>query len=68
MSKVRISSKYQIVIPKNIRESANLKAGSILEVLTYGNRIELIPVDSVKKLRGFLKGTDTSILREEDRI
>jgi len=68
MSKVRISSKYQIVIPKNIRESANLKAGSMLELITYGNRIELIPVDSVKKLRGFLKGMDTTILREDDRL
>jgi len=68
MSRVRISSKYQIVIPKNIRESANLKAGSMLELLTYGTRIELIPVDSIKKLKGVLKGMDTTILREDDRL
>jgi AbrB family looped-hinge helix DNA binding protein len=68
MSKVRISSKYQLVIPKNIRESANLMAGSMFELLTYGNHIELIPVDSIKKLKSFLKGMDTTILREDDRL
>jgi len=42
MSKAVVSSKYQIVIPKNIREDIGLKIGTTLEIITYGNRIELI--------------------------
>ena len=68
MNKVIISPKFQVVIPKEIREKAGLKPGSTLEVIHYNNRIELIPVDSVKKLNGFLKGIDTNIDREGDRI
>lgn len=68
MNKVTISPKFQVVIPKEIREKAGLKPGTTLEVIHYNNRIELIPVDSVKKIKGFLKGIDTDIDREGDRV
>ena len=68
MNRVTLSSKFQVVIPKEIREKAGLKAGTSFEIIQYGNRIELIPVDSIKKLNGFLKGIDTSVEREDDRI
>jgi AbrB family looped-hinge helix DNA binding protein len=68
MNRVKLSSKFQVVIPKDIREKAGLKAGTSFEIIQYGDRIELIPVDSIKKLNGFLKGIDTSIERDTDRI
>ena len=64
---VTISSKYQIVIPKDIREKLQLTPGQKVEAVAYEGRIELIPVRPVKKMRGFLKGIDTRIEREADR-
>ena len=67
MHTVTLSSKFQIVIPKEIREFAGLKAGTKLEVISLGNRIELVPIVPMAKLKGILKGMDTSISREDDR-
>lgn len=68
MSAVTISPKFQIVIPKEIRQNLKLKAGQRVEMLPYDNRIELIPVHPLKRLRGFLKGLDTSVPRDRDRV
>ncbi|ULH29256.1 AbrB/MazE/SpoVT family DNA-binding domain-containing protein (plasmid) [Leptospira weilii] len=68
MNRVVISPKYQIVIPKEIREKTGLQVGGHLEVVHYGNRIELIPIEPIKKLKGFLKGMNTKIDREDDRL
>ena len=68
MEAVKISSKYQIVIPKSIRESLQLRVGETLQVVPYGNRIELVPIQPIKKLKGFLKGMNPSFNREDDRI
>jgi AbrB family looped-hinge helix DNA binding protein len=68
MNTVTLSSKYQVVIPKAIRETAGLKAGVSFEVLSYANRIELVPLRPIKELKGILKGIDTSIARDDDRI
>ena len=68
MQAVKISPKFQVVIPKQIRESLNLQAGQTLQVIEYGNRIELIPVRDIAEMRGFLKGMSTDIEREEDRL
>ena len=67
MNLVKISSKYQIVIPKKIRRSLNLEPGRKIQVIPYGSRIELIPERKVSELRGFLKGINTKFEREEDR-
>ena len=68
MATVTISPKYQIVIPKDIREKLHLSPGQKVEAVAYEGRIELIPVMPVRKMRGFLKGLDTRIEREADRI
>jgi AbrB family looped-hinge helix DNA binding protein len=65
---VTVSSKYQIVIPHKIRKGLNIQPGEKLEVIQYGDRLEFIPVRSIKNMRGFLKGMDTNIEREDDRI
>ena len=68
MQVVTVSSKYQVVIPKEIRKQIDLKVGTSLEVISYGSRIELIPIQPIRKLKGSLKGLNTSISRDDDRI
>lgn len=68
MQSVTVSPKYQVVIPRHLREAMDLKPGTRIQILQYENRIELIPVRETKSLRGFLKGIDTSIEREPDRM
>ena len=67
MKTVIISSKYQVVIPRDIRNSLNLRPGQRIHVISYGNRIELIPERSISEMRGFLKGINTSLERAVDR-
>ena len=68
MQSVTVSPKYQVVIPKTVRESLNLRPGQKMQVLEYAGRIELIPERDIKELRGFLKGINTEFKREKDRI
>jgi len=67
MKSVTVSSKFQIVIPRDIREAMGIKPGVRVQVLQYENRIELIPLRDPKSLRGFLKGIKTDVPREDDR-
>jgi AbrB family looped-hinge helix DNA binding protein len=64
---VTISPKFQVVIPKAIRERLGLSPGQKVQAIVYGDRIELIPVQPAKRLRGFLRGIDTTVPREPDR-
>ncbi len=68
MTAVTVSPKYQIVIPKEVRESMGIFTGQKIQVLTYQNRIELIPIKPMKMMKGFLKGIDTEVRRDKDRI
>jgi AbrB family looped-hinge helix DNA binding protein len=68
MQTVTVSPKFQVVIPKEMRESLKLAPGQKVQALLYENRIELIPVRPIKKMGGFLKGIDTTIDRETDRL
>ena len=68
MKTVTVSPKYQVVIPRELRDSLHIKPGEKIQMLQYGNRLELIPVRSIKKMRGFLKGIDTTVKREKDRV
>jgi AbrB family looped-hinge helix DNA binding protein len=68
MSSLTISPKFQVVIPKKIREKLGLTPGQKLEAILYNERIELIPVRPIKQMRGFLKGINTQVEREADRI
>lgn len=67
METVTLSPKFQVVIPKEIRERLSLAPGQKIQVIAYGDRIELIPVRPIKEMRGFLKGLDTRVDRESDR-
>jgi AbrB family looped-hinge helix DNA binding protein len=68
MQTVTVSPKFQVVIPKEMRESLKLAPGQKVQALLYENRIELIPLRPIKKMRGFLKGIDTTLDREADRL
>ncbi len=67
METVTVSPKFQVVIPKVIRQKLGLSPGQKVQAIIYGDRIELIPVRSIKELRGFLKGIATTVEREADR-
>ncbi len=68
METVTISPKFQVVIPKAIRERLRLKPGQKVQAILYEGRIELIPLRPLEQMRGFLAGIDTDIEREEDRM
>lgn len=68
MQTVTVSPKYQVVIPKAVRQALHIRPGQKMQVIEYNGRIELIPEKDIKELRGFLKGINTEFEREEDRV
>ncbi len=68
METVKVSPKFQIVIPRAVRKSIDLHPGEKVQVIPYENRIELIPIKPIRESRGFLKVIDTTIEREPDRV
>ena len=68
MTEVTLSPKYQVVIPLEIRTALALKPGQKIQAIRLGERIELIPVKPMLEYRGFLKGIDTRVDREPDRL
>ncbi|MCP4267263.1 MAG: AbrB/MazE/SpoVT family DNA-binding domain-containing protein [Candidatus Brocadiaceae bacterium] len=67
MEAVKISPKYQVVIPKKLRETLKLIPGQQVQMIAFEDRIEMIPVRQISEMKGFLKGIDTTIERETDR-
>jgi AbrB family looped-hinge helix DNA binding protein len=65
---VKVSPKFQVVIPKEIRESSGIKVGSKMDMFVYDGLIELVPIKSMKSLKGSLPGIDTNIQRDSDRV
>lgn len=68
MSQVTVSPDFQVVIPQEVREALALRPGEKLEVIRHENRIELIPIRPVREMRGFLRGMDTTLDRDQDRV
>lgn len=68
MDVVTISPKFQVVIPRAVRERLKLVPGQRVQALVYDGRVELIPLRPARELRGFLKGMDTSMERDADRV
>lgn len=67
MDTVTVSPKFQVVIPRRVRERLGIRPGQKVQVVLYEDRMEFIPLERMKKLRGFLAGLDTNIERDEDR-
>lgn len=68
MQTVTVSPKFQVVIPSKVRQLLDIQSGEKLEVIPYDGRIELVPVRKMSSMRGFLKGIDTTVEREADRV
>jgi AbrB family looped-hinge helix DNA binding protein len=69
MARTRVSPKFQVVIPKEVREGMDLRVGQDLQVVSKGGVITLVPERPLSSLRGFAKGIRTDNLREKkDRV
>ena len=68
METVLVSPKFQVVIPRAVREALRIRPGQKVQVLQYEDRIELIPLRPIQEMRGFLRGIDTTFEREPDRV
>ncbi len=68
MNSVTVSPKFQIVIPKEIHDHLHILPGNKLQVFSYNNRIEIVPIKPFKELKGILKGMNTENIREQDRV
>ena len=67
MTIVKVSPKYQVVIPREVREALGIRPGEEVQVFAYDGRVEFVPVRNIRDLRGSLRGIDTSVPREDDR-
>jgi len=68
MTVVTISARYQVVIPKDVREQLELTPGQRMQALPFKGRVELIPLEPIEAARGFVRGIDTDVPREGDRV
>ncbi len=66
MSIVTVSSKFQITIPKEVRVKLHIRSGQKLSMIVKGGILYLLPQASLKELEGFVKGIDTSNIRDEE--
>ncbi|HXU45929.1 MAG TPA: AbrB/MazE/SpoVT family DNA-binding domain-containing protein [Thermoanaerobaculia bacterium] len=64
MAQVTVSPKFQIVIPREIRESLGIQPGQKLQIFQFEDRIELVPERSIGEMRGFLRGIDSTVDRD----
>ncbi|MEO7647462.1 MAG: AbrB/MazE/SpoVT family DNA-binding domain-containing protein [Gemmatimonadaceae bacterium] len=68
MDTVKVSPKFQVVIPRRVRELLKLKSGQSIQAFAYKGRIELVPIRTAKAMRGFARGVETMIDRDDDRL
>lgn len=67
MDTVKLSPKYQVMIPKSVREAMKLRPGQEVAVIRYRGRIELVPMVPISEMRGMLRGIEASVEAEQDR-
>ena len=65
MAQATVSTKYQVVIPKLIREEVQLASGQVVQVIAKGGVITLVPDRPLAELRGFVSGIDTDGYRDK---
>ena len=68
MTTVTVSTKYQVVIPEDVRKSMGVRPGEKFQVVNYDGRVQLIPLRKMRDMKGLLRGMDTSVVREVDRV
>jgi len=67
METVKISSRFQVVIPRKAREALRLRPGQRVRVFVYDGRLGIITIRAMKEMRGFVRGMDSSFARDKDR-
>jgi AbrB family looped-hinge helix DNA binding protein len=65
---VTVSTKYQVVIPEDVRKSMGVRPGEKFQVVNYDGRVQLIPLRKMRDMKGLLRGMDTTLAREADRV
>lgn len=65
MAQATVSTKYQVVIPKSVREEVRLASGQVVQVIAKGGVITLVPDRPLEALRGFVEGIATEGYRDE---
>ena len=65
MGRTKVSSKYQVVIPKDVRERAKIRVGQEFQVITKGGIVSLVPDKPIASMRGFVRGIRTTGFREK---
>ena len=68
MNSVTLSSKFQVVIPRSVRDFLKLKSGQKMQVLVLDGHIQIVPMKPMQEMRGFLKGMNPDFAREPDRL
>lgn len=68
MATVTVSPKFQIVIPREIREKLAITPGQKIHAIGFDDRVELIPVQTARSMRGFVAGLDTRLERDDHRV
>ena len=68
MLTVTVSPKFQVVIPRPLRDNLHIRPGQKMQVVEYEGRIELLPERDIAELRGFMKGINIEFEREDDRV
>lgn len=65
MGRTKVSSKYQVVIPKDVRERAKIRVGQEFQVIAKGGSVTLVPHKPISSMRGFVRGMRTTGFREK---
>jgi AbrB family looped-hinge helix DNA binding protein len=68
MTTVSVSPKFQVVIPKEIREALHLFSGQRMEVRLNKGKVEFVPEKTILSYRGRWPGIDSTIVRDADRV
>ncbi|HSY82201.1 MAG TPA: AbrB/MazE/SpoVT family DNA-binding domain-containing protein [Gemmatimonadaceae bacterium] len=68
MDAVTLSPKFQVVIPRHVRETLAWRPGDKLQALIVGDAVQFVPIRPMRAMRGFARGIDTTVERDDDRV
>jgi len=68
METVKVSKKYQVVIPEKLRQAARIRPGDKMVVIAKHGILQYVPVRSIKETKGMIPGIDTTELRDEEDL
>ncbi len=65
MESVKVSRKYQVVIPEKLRREAGIKPGDRMVAIVKNGILQYVPVRPLRETKGMIRGLDTKQLRDE---